>query len=648
MYRILGRNEVTMKKKTIAVCMADIDEQFNDVFLKQFRKLAEQYQYHILYFYSFSALYFMDSHDLGEKNIFRLINYDILDAVVMFPQTFCAGHDLLGEIVTLAQKRNIPVLSVDMETKGCINVCFDDTTALYQVISHVLEEHDVENVNFISGIQGDSCAEHRLDIFRKCMADHGRTVEEERIGYGDFWHEPTQAVMQNFFDSDLPFPDAIICANDAMAIAVYECLCKKGYRVPEDVIVTGYDGTPEAVHHFPPITTAKRDIVAAAARIFELLGRLFSGEQITTVQTVAPELLLQGSCGCQGNVGYNRNDLVRSLYYGQAGMKWFILDQIRMSAILAKATNFTEVFEGIKEYATKLGSRHFVICIPEDFVAEEEFSDIMENTVFYRTGYSARMNRMLYRRHGEWQERVDFDTEELLPNLQEVLDDSGSVFFFPLHIHDQTVGYAAVSFDEEAVNMIFYYQFFMNVSNALDLAKRRLRQQTIIQNLENKYVHDPLTGLYNRRGFYQGISDLYRQCGENGVLFKLLSIDLNGLKYINDTYGHADGDIAILAISDALHAVSGTSDCCARFGGDEFVVAGPVTDDGDSRQFVQKIRDYLRQFNARSGKPYEVDASIGMVTLVPDGAVTVDEVLKEADMLMYEEKARHYKEKGLK
>lgn len=101
---------------------------------------------------------------------------------------------------------------------------------------------------------------------------------------------------------------------------------------------------------------------------------------------------------------------------------------------------------------------------------------------------------------------------------------------FRWHIHAQTVGYAVISIDEDTADIIRYYEFFLNVCNALDMSKTQRRQQTIIQNLENKYVHDPLTGLFNRRGFYMNIKSDFEKCVEEQQKFKLLSVDLNGLK----------------------------------------------------------------------------------------------------------------------
>lgn len=71
------------------------------------------------------------------------------------------------------------------------------------------------------------------------------------------------------------------------------------------------------------------------------------------------------------------------------------------------------------------------------------------------------MNRVLYRKYGVWQGMIDYNTNDLLPDLDEILDDCGSLCFFPLHIHAQTVGYAVISIDEDTADIIRYYEFFL-------------------------------------------------------------------------------------------------------------------------------------------------------------------------------------------
>lgn len=124
------------------------------------------------------------------------------------------------------------------------------------------------------------------------------------------------------------------------------------------------------------------------------------------------------------------------------------------------------------------------------------------------------MDIMLSRENGEWQGITDFDTSVLLPKLEEVLEEENNVMFLPLHVLEQTIGYVALVFDPDIMRMNYVYQFFMNISNALETTKTHQRQQAIINNLEIKYIHDPMTGLFNRRGFYQRLEPVYNICSK--------------------------------------------------------------------------------------------------------------------------------------
>lgn len=218
--------------------------------------------------------------------------------------------------------------------------------------------------------------------------------------------------------------------------------------------------------------------------------------------------------------------------------------------------------------------------------------------------------------------------------------------FLPLHVLEQTIGYVALVFDPDIMRMNYVYQFFMNISNALETTKTHQRQQAIINNLEIKYIHDPMTGLFNRRGFYQRLEPVYNICAKESCKVLVMSVDLNGLKQINDTYGHADGDIAITTIGKALSYVASDKHTCARFGGDEFVVAGPVENDEEGEEFYKEVLAYLDRFNEKSNRPYQVSASIGYVTGTPDNGITLDEFIKAADEKMYQEKVRYHSRQG--
>lgn len=636
------------KERIIAVCAAGMDEAYIETFLNAFADCAKEYHFKALFFYSFSPLYEMETHDRGEKKIYELINYDMLDGLVVLSQTI-KQFAPIEELIEHAKTRNIPVVSIDYPHffEGCYNVRFHFETAMTAIISHLIEVHHARRINFIAGMKDNEYSDQRLDIYRKVLQEHGIPVEEERIGYGDFWFGPTNEVMDRFLSSDLPFPDAIVCANDIMAIIAHSRLVEAGYRVPEDVMIAGYDGIHEALFHSPPIATAKCDIPGTAKTTCQLFDDLFHGIPRDYTVLIDSILFLNGSCGCHTESSLQQNDLIRALYFKNDRRNDFDTKQMRMIAGLTEHNSFQELFDRLKLYAEDLPNEQFAVCITDNFLAEEEFSDIVEdNSLHQRSGYSSKMDEMLYRRHNKWTGITEFETKNLLPDLDRILEESSSLIFFPLHVQEQTIGYTAFSYDKNMPSISQYYLFCTNISLSLEIIKSHRRQQTIIQNLENKYVHDPLTGLYNRRGFFQKVTGIYANCTHLSQLIMIISVDLNGLKPINDTYGHADGDIAISTVGKALLHSASEDTVCARFGGDEFVVAGVISCEQDAADYIASAEKYIERFNQNSGKPYSISASFGYVTAVPNDAITLDEFISQADEKMYFEKAKHHLSRG--
>lgn len=628
--------------KYVAICSAGIDEDYNDTLLEAFYSLADTFGFKLLFFNSFSSLYYYEKHDIGESNIFHLMNYELLDGIVLLSETV-KNEGVRNEIVKKAMALHLPVVTIDHYIEGCYNINFQYESAMEQIVTHLIEEHHYKRINFIAGFQGNRFSDERLEAYKAVLERHGIPVEEGRIGYGGFWSVPTKLVIDAFLESDLPFPEAIVCANDSMAVAACRYLAKAGYRVPEDVAVTGFDGIPEALEHLPRITTAKHDYPKAALLAFQILQRCFCGEDVEKQSWVDSIFISGRSCGCEWDGARMYSSLIQKLYEKMDDYSQFNRDQIDMTADLIDNDSFQGVFDNLKKYAGNFCADTFWLCIIDDFLTQKEaLADIIEESGYKRTKYSDTMDVMLAQIDGEWIGITDFPTGSLVPKLDEILDIENNVMFLPLHVLEQTIGYVALVYRPEKMRMTYTYQFFMNISNALETTRIHQKQQAIINSLENKYVHDPMTGLYNRRGFYQRLGSVYEECVEKGSLLMVASVDLNGLKPINDTYGHADGDLAISAVGRALNEVSGGKYTCARFGGDEFVVAGQVGTEEETERFRQGIARYLSDFNAHSEKPYQVGASIGCVSAVPDAKLTLDEFIKMADERMYEDKVRYH------
>jgi len=160
------------------------------------------------------------------------------------------------------------------------------------------------------------------------------------------------------------------------------------------------------------------------------------------------------------------------------------------------------------------------------------------------------------------------------------------------------------------------------------------------EKLRNLSLTDELTGLYNRRGFLTLAEQQLRLERHSGTArgLALIFADMDGLKAINDTFGHEAGSEAIKTLSTLLKSVIREADIAARWGGDEFVILSIGSDEASTEMMIERIREKIEEYNLYSGKPYHVGCSLGFAQVDLKGGRTFEEIIAEADARMYEEK----------
>lgn len=173
-----------------------------------------------------------------------------------------------------------------------------------------------------------------------------------------------------------------------------------------------------------------------------------------------------------------------------------------------------------------------------------------------------------------------------------------------------------------------------SVTIVVSLLTSKLRElYTTEQQFANR---DPLTGLPNRRSFFE-VAEFLLPVSRRGVRpVTLAYLDLDGFKWVNDTFGHEAGDDVLRTVAEILQTKLRASDLVARLGGDEFVIFFPEAGFQDSGFALKKLLSELRQVMATKGWP--VDFSVGAVTYASTPPGTMDDLLKAADTLMYEAK----------
>jgi diguanylate cyclase (GGDEF)-like protein/PAS domain S-box-containing protein len=167
-----------------------------------------------------------------------------------------------------------------------------------------------------------------------------------------------------------------------------------------------------------------------------------------------------------------------------------------------------------------------------------------------------------------------------------------------------------------------------------DITERK-RAEAAIQTLS---LADELTGLYNRRGFLafckQHLNSLHRT-NQGGVI---VYADLDGLKKINDSFGHQEGDRALIKTAELLKETFRSADVLGRLGGDEFTALAAVEPEGGVEKLIARLEQKFENYNAMKIVPYKLSISIGVAQLDPDATRSIEELLTTADLAMYENK----------
>jgi diguanylate cyclase (GGDEF)-like protein len=233
--------------------------------------------------------------------------------------------------------------------------------------------------------------------------------------------------------------------------------------------------------------------------------------------------------------------------------------------------------------------------------------------------------------------------KEMTPHLDYIVEHGRVVVFTSLYHVEVPIGYMCVFFSE--LNTSNYMKIPQN-ANALNNAfggYRNLRyKQYLMNQIDEMYRIDTLTGLYNRRGFEREYNRML-DFAQEGRRFTIVLADLDRLKYINDNFGHKEGDFAIHAVAQSLREVCPANSIFTRFGGDEMLAVCPCV--LDIAKTKEKFDRYFANLNATAQKEYVIEASTGIYITGEDEILEFEELVEKSDRLMYEEKkerkARH-------
>ncbi len=624
-------------RKIIGVCGSYLFNQQPIQFINQLQEEGLKYGYCITALSCGSDSVEDTNETINDCELISLIRHIPLSGLVVLTSTI-RNPSVKAQILKVCTEKRIPVFSIDSELDGCYNMLMNHSTGFEEMIRHVIEYHGCRRINMLAGFKNNSFSDERITAYKRVLTEYNIPVEEARIAYADFWERPAIQAVRDFLSSDLPMPEAIVCANDAMALAAYATLQEAGYRVPEDIILTGYDSIRSSQYHFPVLTTCQPDFAEAVSFIIrEIEGFLQTHCFVPCEHTIGMIPNIQQSCGCKPKTIHNMNHVFSNMYANTSDSTWHNITMNRLITDNLYHDNIHDLVKLLPKHL-HMWKEHFrFACIKNSMLSScdipNSFTDLISIMDIRSNEY------MLPCR--------TFPMEDFIPDIDNI-ENTNILVVRLLNSGKEVYGYSVEGFDaidERKVQRCDEFAFFL--SYCLNTIMHNAKQKQLADGLlkANKEIslislQDSMTGLLNRRGFHQAMEQLLKNELHIGKYLYVFSIDMNRLKYINDTFGHAEGDFAISTLANAIRTVASDTAICSRFGGDEFVVAClHDSSDADSpHAFSKRLFTAIANTKEVNQKPYTIEASIGMCYQPFSASLNIENMLTIADEHMYEMK----------
>ena len=579
-----------------------------------------------------------------------------VDAIICVSGLYASQmkEDRLREMLKEFEPRPVISIALDPLVKNGYVIQADCRKSIKDVVNHLKREHDCKKIAFFSANQTKSKeALERYDAFTAALDSCKLTFYPEMVYDGNFTDFKARDEILARFKSknDIPF-DAIVCANDMMASGCIRAFEEIGVRVPQDVKVIGFDDAIVASMLSPKLSTINQDIYSQGYEAAEIADRVLKGEKMKKVLLNPLVPKFRQSCGC---IGMDRSMPIYKNVEGEIcsdmnekndGVMQFVNALAEKNTIVTLMdtirgfNTLKQMFFSLKYIAQEcaLGGLavHFfkevqLIDSEQEFVLPDE----VELHMFYTDVKNAEVFRP----------GLFVDPHEKIFSARSMGDVNGIFLLNPIFIGEANYGYMLCRIKENKfADYNVYLKIIMNaVAQAYDYTSkiqegRNLERENTDLALQSRM--DELTGILNRRGFIeqgQAALDLLQETDTSGVIF---FADMDGLKKINDTWGHEMGDKAIMLQARVLKDIFRSSDVVGRLSGDEFGVVALGMKIGYVEHTRLKIDMLCKKVSIENQLPFTLSISLGAVDLQKSSVLK--QLLSEADKELYKEKVKKH------
>ena len=583
-----------------------------------------------------------NDHELQNKcqlNIFHLPEPEDFDGAIMLTNTY-NFPDEQERVCARFQRAGIPMLSLEVDVPNMSCIKTENYKGVKELATHLVEVHNCKKIIYVNGIEGNVENQIRRQALVDVLEAHGLELFNEFKC--DFGFYTAFLALHKYLDEGNELPDAIVCANDNMAMGINSALTEKGYNVPDDVLLTGFDMIRDGQITVPILATVSRGWETFGETAYDKLKYQIEHPDERFSEEYHSYFMPSESCGCPASEEQlkRRFDALRDYYFDHLHQSimdvFFQRIQIPLSFAIRKEDYYDMGIVNAND--VPLLGKNYCLCTEPDFFEVED--DLYPERI---RGYSRNMDIIYELREGVRHPLQHFDSRVLYPGYEHKEGESNLYIFAPLNYLNYIIGYIAIKNAPTLLYNLNLIKYIKNTNALLFNMRRHIFAQRANDELKKIYMTDALTGMYNRTGCQKVLYDFIASRKAQGEKSILVFADIDRMKTINDLYGHLNGDLAIKATAEAFMKYSPEGWLFGRYGGDEFIAVAPCPEESTIEKMIASISRSMSDEFKSMNLAFILHASIGYAVIEPGDEGTIDDYIDRADKYMYAEKEKYHK-----
>lgn len=641
-------------KHRIAFLIDYLNSEYSDFMLQGIKSACKQFDMELAVF-TIAALHdIKTAFDFQNVAITALLTHSNIDGII-FPagtqMRFLSRHDLKDYLRNFG---DIPIVSIGCELVGIPSISVDCYESYKELINFLIDEQGCRKFGIL-GVRSKSLeATKRTEAIYSVLKNRGISADKVTRWTANFDYSTAYAELQNHYDEkgSLDF-DAILCLNDEMQFAAQSFCQANGIRIPQDIAVAGFDNIERCSFSKPSMTSIDQSIPEQGYEAVRAMKQILE-------TGIAPEMsVVKTKVYCREST--NRNPSSKRI---ETPILKFDLDSLQASSKYTATEWYLKKFQlyQITKYYTDMqtdlttdklknrlnedlqafGIKGAAVVIYDKSVIQKtpfDVFDMPDKAFLYSaydndTGFDSTKNKKVYR----------FNPKETMVPDNILHYDSDGVLVMAIFHGEIQYGYIVFrpgNYDISIYEMLskilssIIYTVFSYTKAKADEKTYKIKYT----RLDKDACTDELTGLNNRRGLFsfgQALLDVGKAMDQSGLI---IFCDMDGLKKINDTYGHAEGDRAILAESIILKGNFRSNDIVARIGGDEFAMICPGLTISAFEKIKTQVTNDCISWSEDNNSGFDLAISMGYVQYPSKkSGYQITKLLSEADEAQYKEK----------